>query len=257
MIPSGQKITFYYFKGLVNETLFNTSLIEPLVRRTERNDRSLVKEMKDVIYSSSIDQLDNWKPLIQHCLHGKVICHIEGLIPISISLKSQEGRDPNQPETEYQVYGPKAGFVEESLSNVAMLRQFIKDPRLKMKEFNIGSLSDTHVAMIYLDEYVDPDLCDLVQKRLGDIEIDNLVQAGQLENELVDYPLSIFAQVLQTERPERCSFALSQGKIVVVVNNSTMVLVLPITIMELYETNEEQYDMPWNTMFLLPIRTTG
>lgn len=133
----------------------------------------------------------------------------------------------------------------------------IKDPRLKLKEFTIGTLSHTHVGLLYLDEYVDPELLTLVTKRLEHFKMEQLNDSGELAKEIVDFPLSIFPQVYETERPDFASVALSQGKIVVVIDNSTFCLVLPITLFNLIEISPDNYRMALDNSFIRFLRITS
>lgn len=253
-LPSSQLVTMYYISGLVDIDLLHNSVIKPFMQRNEQNNNSTVGHVTDVIYSTKIKEPQNWKKMIQSCLDGNVICHIHGQKPVTIGIDSKEKRGIAEPETEYQVYGPKIGFIENSRTNVAIMRNFIRDPRLKVKEYNLGSLSHTHVAVLYLEEYVDPELRDLVLARIEKIDEDNLVNSNQLEHQLVDYPMSIFAQTKKTERPDHCSFSLSQGKMVVIADNSTFALIIPTTLMDFYETSEDHYYKPMTRTFLRILR---
>jgi hypothetical protein len=253
-LPSEQHITMYYISGLFNEEYMYASVIEPFILRKERNNETPVKQVKEVIYSPTITEPPSWKQLIQDCLNGKVICHIHDLKPVTIGIITRETRGINEPSTEYQVYGPKMGLIESARTNISMIRNFIHDPRLKVKEFELGSLSHTQVAVLYLEEYVDPELRDQVLSRIQEIDDDNLVISGQLEHHLVDYPMSMFPQTHKTERPDYCSFALSQGKMVIIVDNSTFALVLPTTLMEFYNTTEDHFYKPGTRAFIRIMR---
>jgi hypothetical protein len=248
-LPSGQLITLYYIAGLINVGFLHESLLSPLLRRQEKGNDAYLEKIEEVIYSSDISEPTDWKQLVNDILNGRVLCHVEGLSPLTVGINKSEKRSISEPRTEYQVYGPKIGFIENINTNIAMLRNFIRDPRLKVKEFTVGSLSHTKVAVLYLEEYVDPELCNQVLARMQKIDEDNLVNANQLEHHLSDYPMSIFSQTKKTERPDTSSFALSQGKIVILVDNSTFGLIVPTTLMELYVTPEDHYYKIW-------IRTT-
>ncbi|MBU8906874.1 spore germination protein [Desertibacillus haloalkaliphilus] len=253
-IPSGQHIIIFSMGGLVNQDLLYSTIVEPFILRIENGEQSPVNDLKQVLYSAMIREPTSWKDLIQAILDGKAICHVEGMKPAVIPIETTEKRNISPPETEYQVYGPKSGFVEDFATNVALLRRFIRDPRFKAKQFEIGSLSHNKVAMLYLEEYADPDLCREVEKRIKSVETDTIIQAGHLGKKIKDSPMSVFPLTSQTERPDRAAFALSQGKVVIVVDNSTFVLYVPTTLIELYETSEENYDLVWNTTFIRLLR---
>lgn len=253
-LPSKQDVSLYFFSGLIDQDQIHKGIINPLIKRIEENITEKIYRVQDVLYSIHIEEVKSWKELIQECLNGKIICHIDQLMPISISVTNVEQRSPSDPTTEYQVLGPKMGFIENSRSNVAIVRRFLIDPRLKVQEFKLGSVSHTHTAVLYLDEYVDPDLVDLVIERLQQIEEDNIVSSGQLEKLIVDYPMSIFPQVLKTERPDNVSYALSQGKVVIILDNTTFALILPINHLDLYNTSEDNFQSVFHKALIRAIR---
>jgi hypothetical protein len=64
----------------------------------------------------------------------------------------------------------------------------------------------------------------------------------------------MFPQTHKTERLDYCSFALSQGKMVIVVDNSTFALVIPTTLMEFYNTTEDYFYKPGTRAFIRIMR---
>ncbi len=257
VLPSKQQVTIYYMNRLIDNTLLHDWVIEPLNKRINDNNLSTVSEVQEAIQANQIKKVSNWKQLIQQCLTGHLILHVENLEPVSIVIASFEKRNISDPTTEHQVYGPKMGFIEDSRSNVSILRKFIADPRLKMKEFFVGTLSHTHVALLYLDEYVDLDLVQLVSERLHNITDDNVVSSGQLEKYLFDHPMSVFPQSMKTERPDNASYALSQGKVIVIVDNSTFAIILPIAHFDLFLTSEDNFLQVWHKTLLRLIRMSS
>lgn len=253
-LPSGQNVTLLYFTAMVNEDLLQSGVIDPLVKRNIDKNKEELYRLEDQIFNLHINHPLDWKSLINDSLKGDVICHISGQSPVLLSLSTKEKRNLSDPTTEYQIYGPKIGFIEDSRTNVSILRRFIRDPRLKVKEFQLGSLSHTHVALLYLEEYVDPELLNIVKDRLHNIKEDNIVSSGQLANLIIDHPMSIFPQINKTERPDNASYALSQGKVVICLDNSTFVLILPSPQMRFFETSEDNFQQVWNMTFVRLLR---
>lgn len=151
-LPSKKKIYLYYFQGLVNENLLQNDIIKPLskIRANEP-----IFNLSEHVYVAQTKQVCNWKEVILCLLNGSVICHSDGELPIKFSVTSQNKRSITDPTTEYQVYGPKLGFIEDIDSNLALLRRYIKDPRLKVKNFEVGQVTHTKVSIVYLEGYAD------------------------------------------------------------------------------------------------------
>jgi hypothetical protein len=146
------------------------------------------------------------------------------------------------------------GFIEDTETNIGMMRRFLSDPRLKVCQMEKGTLSHTNVAIMYLEEYVDPELLHTVQDRIKRLDIENLLDGAQLMKKIIEQPRSIFPQVYETERLDVASFALSQGKIVVFVDHSTFASILPITLFNLIEVSADNFRIPWDLTFIRLLR---
>lgn len=87
------------------------------------------------------------------------------------------------------------------------------------------------------------------------MNIDHLVNLGQLNKKITLYPTSLFPQVHQTERPDYVAFSLTEGKIAILMDNSTFCGVLPVGLFDLYITSGDYgYTSFWNTSYVLFIR---
>ncbi|NLP49851.1 spore germination protein [Bacillus sp. RO1] len=226
-IPVNEKdgMYVYYISGITD--------VEKLEEQLLLTDKVEVEEVKKNIENNIYYRAQSWKSAIQGCLDGDTIIHLPEETPFLVKYGKKEQRNVAEPTTQYQVFGPKVGFIEDSRTNISLIRKLIKDPRLKLKEYTLGTLSQTHVGLLYLDEYVDPQLLELVTSRLESLTVEQLNDGGELAKIIVDHPKSIFPQVYETERPDYTSIALGQGKIVLIVDNSTFCVVLPATYLTL------------------------
>ncbi|MCG1023287.1 spore germination protein [Sutcliffiella horikoshii] len=247
-IPANEQsgIYVYYISGITDVTKLEEQLL--LI------DKFKVEEVKGNIENYDYYQAQSWKSCIQGCLEGHVILHFPGEAPFLLNYEKKEQRNLTEPTTQFQVYGPKIGFIEDSRTNISLIRKLIKDPRLKLKEFTVGSLSHTHVGLLYLDEYVDPELLEMVTSRLENVKMEQLNDGGELAKKIVDHPMSVFPQVYETERPDYISIALGQGKIVLVVDNSTFSVVLPATLFNLIEISPDNFRMALDNTFIRMLR---
>src|SRR5699024_2826714 len=99
---------------------------------------------------------------------------------------------------------------------------------------------------------------DMVKKKIENISIDGLVMADKaLEEFLVDNHWSPFPFVRYTERPDVAAQHLLQGYIVLVVDTSPSVIILPTTYFDLLEHAEEYRQTPAVGTFMRWIRITA
>lgn len=68
-----------------------------------------------------------------------------------IQTRGWPNRGISKPDTQQSVRGPKEGFTETLLFNVALLRRKIRSPKLKTEILQKGELTKTDICMVYLE----------------------------------------------------------------------------------------------------------
>ncbi|TCK05541.1 UNVERIFIED_ORG: GerA spore germination protein [Anoxybacillus amylolyticus] len=86
-----------------------------------------------------------------------------------------------------------------------------------------------------------PELVAEIEKRLGGIELDGVLETGYIEEIIQDHPYSPFPQVLNTERPDVAVASLLEGRIVIVQDGTPFVLVMPVSFYSLMQSSEDYY----------------
>ncbi|SDZ58287.1 spore germination protein KA/spore germination protein [Evansella caseinilytica] len=243
-----------FISGISSENDLEEQVIKPLLKQDIRSG-DVINQPGTYISVSKFSKPQNWQHLIDAILDGNILLHIDGAEPVILQLADKQERSIMDPTTEYQVYGPKIGFIETSKTNIGILRQFIKDPRLKTLNYQIGTLTKTQVALAYLEEYCQPGMVKYIDNKLTAYNKDSLLTQGELTKLISKDPYSIFPQATLTERPELAAFSLIQGKIVLFVDNTTFCIVAPVTFMDMLETSEDQiFLVPWHLTFLRVMR---
>ncbi len=83
-----------------------------------------------------------------------------------------------------------------------------------------------------------------VKKRIQDIKIDRILDAGYIEQFIQDNPRSPFPQVQNTERPDKAAGNILEGRITILVDGSSSSLIVPSVFNQFYHTSED-YNERW------------
>ena len=250
---SGKSTYICYFSALISRQQLESSVIKPLLQH--RDKIYSADDLGSILTVAKYETVTNWKMAIDNILDGNILLHIDNLDPIILFLADKNERTPNDPTTEYQVYGAKFGFIENSLSNVGIMRQFIKDPRLKTKGYEMGVVSKTQVAVVYMEQYCQPEVIQHLDTLLKSYSKEHLLSSGQLTKYISKHPNSIFPQATMSERPDHASFALIQGKALIFIDNSSFCVITPVTLLDLMETSEDHFFLiRWNLLFIRLLR---
>lgn len=90
-----------------------------------------------------------------------------------------------------------------------------------------------------MEGLTNPDLIKEVRKRLSKINIDAILDSGYLEQFIEDNHLSPFPQILNTERPDKVTANLLEGRVAILVDGSPLALIVPTVFSQFYQTVED------------------
>ncbi|MGN8768195.1 spore germination protein [Paenibacillus barengoltzii] len=231
-----------YIDGLAHIEELDQHVLTPLQQEFPLTD-PLLASVRNKIAVSSIKTVNLLAEVLEELSGGNSVLIVEhehqGL---SIGLSKWEKRAIAEPSAESVLRGPREGFIESLRTNTALLRRKIRSPHLKIKAMNIGTYSDTSIALAYLEGVAAPSLVEEMTSRLQRIEIDGILESMYIEELIEDNPFSPFPQVLATERPDVASAYLLEGHIVVLVDGTPTVLIAPITFFSLLQSPEDYYE---------------
>ena len=132
---------------------------------------------------------------------------------LSFNTGTEEKRGVGDPENEVSVKGSRDSFVENLRTNTSLVRRHLRSPELKISEQIVGRQTLTPVDVVWLEGIADPELVREVEGRLENIDVDALLSTGNVEEYIIDELDTPFPLMLYTERPDRFSHGLCQGKV--------------------------------------------
>ena len=103
-----------------------------------------------------------------------------------------------------------------------------------------GKISRTKVAICYMKNIANDDLVAEAKYRINNLNIDFLLSSGQLEQFIKDNPKNSFPQIISTERPDRTSAYILDGRIALIVNGSPFVLIIPALFIDFLSSAEDK-----------------
>ncbi|WP_241558999.1 spore germination protein [Oceanobacillus halophilus] len=241
--------TSLFISSLVDKEKINRDIIQPLQeKRSSNNEESANSTKKDLLQSLLNDYLyfadgekkQDLSSLLDGLLHGKTVILLDGESQyLLLDTLKTEKRSIEQPETERVVRGPRDGFIEQMESNISLLRYRLPVPEFRVEPFEVGEKTKTKVSVCYLDNVVSDALLEEVIKRIQDISIDRILDAGYIEQFIQDNPRSPFPQVQNTERPDKAVGNILEGRVIILVDGSPFALIVPAVFNQFYQTSED------------------
>ena len=188
------------------------------------------------------EKTDRWAQVEQAILEGRTAVLLEGeREAVLLDTRGYACRGVGTAQNESTVVGPREAFHENLRISITLLRRIVRRADFVCEFRDIGSKNNVKLAFCYLDGVCNEGLLLEVKKRLDGVKTDLLLSAGTLGQRIEDRPWSPVPQTLLTERPDRAAAAIMAGKVVILVEGSPQVLILPVTLSGLLLTAEDSY----------------
>ena len=210
-----------------------------------------------LISFSEVDVGLDPEELITSVLMGKTLLLVEGLRGgAQIDAKSYPSRGVDEPPDGKVLRGSHDGFVEAVVPNMALLRRRIRDPHLTMEGLKVGKRSHTDAVLCYLDDKADPALLSAIREKLNGIDVNSLSMAQESVAEAIRPKqwYNPFPKVRYTERPDSAAASVMEGNVVLMVDNSPSVMILPTTFFDFTQEANEFYFPPLVGSYLRLLR---
>ncbi|UAL48815.1 spore germination protein [Sutcliffiella horikoshii] len=246
-------INYYY-------TLVDTDFLHrDILHRISTSSWSNLQELKNILPIEVVTISSDPKEIREKLLTGFIFVQVGEKDKKGLLVRSEfvQTRAVSLPEVEFSVIGPKESFVENIDSNINLIRRRLSTPMLTVEQKMLGTISRTRIAVMSLDGIADRDNVQTVTQRLDEVEFDHINDSSYITQLISDNGNSIFPLLLDTERPDRIVSALTEGKVVIMVDGSPHGLIGPTTLVEFFSSFEDYYLSYWLSSFFRLIRLFG
>lgn len=239
------KYTIIYFSSLVDKKIINNITIE-VYRLMDRKQSSIEGNYNTFVNFISgfqnSEQSEDLNTLCDGLLSGKTVFIVDGYNKFfSVDTFSVEGRAVEEATTQSVIRGPKEAFTEDISLNVALIRKRIRNKALRVEDMVLGSMTKTKIKLMYLDKLAKQEVINELKRRLNKIEIDGILDSGNIEELIKDDRYSVFPTFLNSEKPDSVTAELLEGKVAILVDGTAYVLTAPAVFFEFLQSSEDYY----------------
>lgn len=218
--------------------------------------KNLFENFKNYIPNSNLSLTNTYEEIYYKLASGFTCIFIEGeQKAITIETRSELDRGITESTSEAVIRGPKDSFCENHQKNLGLIRKRIKDPNLWFNDITVGRRTKTKVSIAYIKGVANLELVTKIKKKIESIDIDGILDSGYIRDFLLKDAKSVFPIFNSTERPDLASMALLDGKIVILVENSPFVLLIPSLFIDFLHSPEDNYQKNINTDLTRILRT--
>lgn len=255
--PAGD-IAIVFLTTFTSKENLQNNFLAPLGQLAATNAKHGWENILPVIPEEGRLERELLAEIIKDILNGYAVVKLEGS-PCCYSFDARQAvkHPPMDPLIERTIRGCKISFVEEIRQNISLIRERIRNSALRVEGLTIGTRSETHLAVLYLEDVASPQIVAEVFRRLNRIDIDGIVDSGYLEQLISDNHWSFFPLTQSTERPDKAVAAILEGRVVIFAEGSSIGIIVPTTINELYQSPEDYFFPFWFGVFLRFFRILG
>ncbi|MEH7246848.1 spore germination protein [Neobacillus niacini] len=241
-----------YTDGLTNTPSLQNFILETLMldikeidlQKKKSSEQNLIRVLKDVALTvGEIKEETSFDVILTSLLSGDTIILLDGYAQgLIISNRQWAERGVTEPTAQTVVRGPREGFTENLRINTALIRRKLKDPNLWMESKVIGARTKTNIAIVYINDIADDKIVKEVSLRLDQINIDGILESGNIEELIQDSTYSPFSTIYNTERPDVVAAALLEGRIAILVDGTPFVLLVPALFVQFFQSPEDYFE---------------
>ncbi|HAN09740.1 MAG TPA: spore germination protein [Clostridiales bacterium] len=238
-------VSIIYINGLIDSLKTSEFILQPLAEsetlKSAETPQEVIKLIEQgALYYSSQTKRDKEDDIIKDVIEGSVALIFEQeSIAFTFDLKGFERRSIGEPSSENVKKGGKDSFVETLRVNTATIRRRIKTPDLIIEEKVVGRQSKTQLNIVYIDGITNMDIVNSVKKKIDEMDIDQVLSIGKLDEFINEKKYSVFPQVDYTERPDKFCSDIIEGRVGIIVDGLPMGVIVPTEFAKLLQAPED------------------
>lgn len=235
----------FYLVDLIDQDLLAKHVLHPLMQKGGwKNQGTDCAETayENVISFGSIEKSTRLESAVQAVVAGRAAVFFEGCVScLLIDLEKRKTRSVTAPQIEASVYGPRQAFVEDVKTNLSLLRNIIRSPRLIVERYTPKSGIKTPIFLLYLNGTVNTDVLKTLRNRLDRMNSELILSSESIKEVITEKRSFAFNTVGLTERPDRTAAKIMEGKVAILTDGSPTALTVPYLFVEDFQNAEDYY----------------
>lgn len=244
-----RRAVLYFIDGFIKDEVYE-KILEFLYKQTPE-DIAKITDMTQFARLKmpyvEVDSTEDKDAAVTAVLSGPSVLIVEGISgALIIDTRTYPARGVEEPQKDKSLRGARDGFVETLVMNTAMIRRRIRDSRLRMEYMQIGEGTKLDIAISYLDGAADERVLNILRKKLQNMELNgaSMTQQAIAEKLQKNAFFNPFPKFKTTERPDYASACIFDGRIVLIMDNSPSVMIMPISLSDFFRETDDYYFQP-------------
>lgn len=245
-IDFGKKTLFVCFlRGMADRGYISREMIAPV---TESGGKG---KLKDILRGVTATEPKSADEAVAAILDGQALL-ILGDEYILANATGTVKRGITEPDTDITVRGPKAGFTEDWEINLSLIRRCVKSENLKSVPVVMGDITNTRVAVVWIEGRAEKGLAEKIIDRLKSEKITGLTDSGNLETLIAGN--GMLPKFGSSQKADKVVSKIIAGRIAIICDGSPFVLTAPYVFAEALQSSDDYYRSPIYATFIRTLR---
>ena len=244
-----------YADGMTDKALLGEQIVRPL---SQAEAPKTPKDAAKLLQAPEIKEEDDPDKLADEVLAGNTALFIDGVCGALVAgMKKLSLRAIMEPPGAVAVKGPREGFIEDMKTNMSLVRNRLRTPKLQFRTLTAGRQSKTAIAVGYIEGIADEKVVSEIEKKIGSIDIDGIPDSSYVAKFLAERPYSLFKAAGTTEKPDVLAAKMLEGRVAVIVDGSPIALTLPYLLVEDFQGAQDYFVSPYRASVSRLLRFIG
>ena len=252
-IIDNKEITLVMSEVLGSSDYVNDFILKKLLT-IKFNSNDIGNELLNFIPTNNGKILNKFSDMTDYICMGFALLLYSDKEALAIEARTSIDRGVAEVNNESTVMGSKDAFNENFNTNIGLIRRRIRTNELYVDGMFIGINTKTKIGILYMNNIAIKKNVREIKEKLEKINVDGIIDTGSLKTYLDTKTSLLFPTIISTERPDRVSQALLEGKVAIVADNSPFVLITPTFFIDYLHTSDDYYGKAINASFTRIIR---
>ena len=148
LIGGSARCFMIFMDGMVNSAVQGETIVEALVESTWLGNEFISCKYiaQNILFANEVTETKDLPDMLRAVLYGDTLLIVDGnKTALTINTKGWRTRGIKEPDSERVLQGPREGFDEAAMFNLAMIRRKLLTPDLCVELMRIGRRTDTPV----------------------------------------------------------------------------------------------------------------
>ena len=241
-LRTGENTLYAYFvDGLVASSFIADYIFKPACADLPEDvGQAYDVALQGGIYNAVARPCTDLQDVALKIVNGFCVVLFPGAGAIAFEVRTGISRNPDAPDVENTVKGPKDAFVETIRINTSLIRRHLRTPDLRISSVIVGQRSLTNVSVVWIEGITNPELVQRMGRRLASIDIDGFLSPAAVEEYVTGSRVTAFPLLQYTERPDRFAQGLLDGRVGLLVDGLPLAYLAPADLGYLMESPEDR-----------------